>query len=38
MPYRFVGDKAYRKGKPNAKPIPKKQAIAILIAEKKRGK
>ena len=38
MPYRFVGDKAYKKGEPNAKPIPKKQAIAILIAEKTRKK
>jgi hypothetical protein len=38
MPYRFVGDKAYKKGEPNAKPIPKKQAIAILISEKKNGK
>jgi len=37
MPYRFVGDKAYKKGEPNAKPIPKKQAIAILISEKKKS-
>ena len=37
MPYKFVGDKAYKKGEPGAKPIPKKQAIAILIAEKKKN-
>jgi len=39
MPYRFVGDKAYKKGDPNAKAIPKKQAIAIQLSElKKAGK
>ena len=39
MPYRFVGDKAYKKAEPNAKPIPKKQAIAIQLAElRKAGK
>lgn len=39
MPYRFVGNLAYKKNEPNAKPIPRKQAIAILIAErKKQGK
>ena len=38
MPYKFVGNKAYRIGKPGAKPIPKKQALAIMIAEKRRQK
>jgi len=38
MPYKFVGNKAYRIGKPGAKPIPKKQALAILIAEKRKKK
>ena len=39
MPYKFVGDKAYKKGEPNAKPIPKKQAIAIQLSElRKAGK
>ena len=39
MPYKFVGDKAYKKGEPNAKPIPKKQAIAIQLAElRKKGR
>lgn len=35
MPYDFKGNWAYKKG--SDKRIPKKQAIAILIAEKKKG-
>ena len=39
MPYKFIGDKAYKKSNPDAKPIPKKQAIAITLAElRKKGK
>ena len=38
MPYDFKGNKAYKKGEPNAKPIPKKQALAIMISEKRKGK
>lgn len=36
MPYDFKGKWAYKKG--TNKRIPKKQAIAILIAEKKGSK
>jgi hypothetical protein len=36
MPYTFGKKYAYKKG--TGKRLPKKQAIAILIAEKKRGK
>lgn len=39
MPYKYVGDKAYKKNDPSAKPIPKQQAIAITLAElRKEGK
>lgn len=36
MPYEFKGKLAYKKGDPSAKPIPKKQALAIMIAEKRK--
>ena len=35
MPYTFKGNMAYKKD--DGKAIPKKQAIAILIAEKKKN-
>ena len=38
MPYDFKGKLAYKKGDPNAKPIPKKQALAIMISEKKKSR
>ena len=38
MPYDFKGNKAYKKGEPDAKPIPKKQALAIMISERRKGK
>lgn len=39
MPYKFVGNKAYKKSDPSAKPIPKKQAIAIQLSElRKQGR
>lgn len=38
MPYEFKGKLAYKKGDPNAKPIPKKQALAIMISELKAKK
>lgn len=36
MPYEFKGKLAYKKGDPSAKPIPKKQALAIMISERKK--
>lgn len=39
MPYTFGKKWAYKKGEPNAKPIPKKQAIAIQLSElRKQGR
>jgi hypothetical protein len=38
MPYKFVGNKAVHKKHGKNVSIPKKQAIAILLSEKKKGK
>lgn len=38
MPYKFVGDRAYHVKDGKRVYLPKKQAIAIIIAKKKAGK
>lgn len=38
MPFKFTGDKAYHMVGGKKVFVPKKQAIAIIIAKKKAGK